>query len=587
MAITSISRMQQRRGLKADLPTNLAEGEFGWCLDTQELYIGNGAGYGGNSGILTEHTPNDQLITNRFDAGNAMIQASVVRSLGSKLNDAATVKDFGAKGDGIADDAPAINAAIASLLDRYGSPQPLVQSLRVALRLPAGSYRLASPILLYPYVSLIGDGADKTVLLATDGMSCMMQTADGSGQTGANIGLAGAQIPTKIMVADMTLDVNENYIDGVHLDRYQGVTFERVKFHGNHELGTGYSNLHRAVVLSSIGSATQTYHAQFVDCLFSNFTLAIESDDPVFYTTIDRCIFHDLYRAVNLGESANYNGPKWTVITQSRFYNIETHAVAIWSSNPGITSIANSFVQCCLNVGPNAIYWAPGTSLNSSVGDVFDAVPGVGDSGSANIIFDPQQNNISTVGGITGPTGPGGGATGPTGPGGGATGPTGPGGGATGPTGPGGGATGPTGPAGGGGSGSGTVNSGTANHLSYYQASGTAISQIGSVTWNSGTSLLYVDGNAELTGAVTADHYMSTAPGTPTLTSGSDIVLTPAGSVVINGPVTLASHTVSELSSIVPAAGSMAYCTNETGGAVPAFYDGTNWRRMTDRAIVS
>lgn len=36
-----------------------------------------------------------------------------------------------------------------------------------------------------------------------------------------------------------------------------------------------------------------------------------------------------------------------------------------------------------------------------------------------------------------------------------------------------------------------------------------------------------------------------------------------------------------------PAAGSHAYCSDETGGAVPVFGDGTNWRRVTDRAIAS
>lgn len=29
------------------------------------------------------------------------------------------------------------------------------------------------------------------------------------------------------------------------------------------------------------------------------------------------------------------------------------------------------------------------------------------------------------------------------------------------------------------------------------------------------------------------------------------------------------------------------YVSDETGGAVPAFNDGTNWRRATDRAVVS
>lgn len=34
-------------------------------------------------------------------------------------------------------------------------------------------------------------------------------------------------------------------------------------------------------------------------------------------------------------------------------------------------------------------------------------------------------------------------------------------------------------------------------------------------------------------------------------------------------------------------AGVMIYVTDEAGGAVPAFSDGTNWRRVTDRAVVS
>lgn len=31
----------------------------------------------------------------------------------------------------------------------------------------------------------------------------------------------------------------------------------------------------------------------------------------------------------------------------------------------------------------------------------------------------------------------------------------------------------------------------------------------------------------------------------------------------------------------------LIYVSDEAGGAVPAFSDGTNWRRVTDRAIVS
>ena len=62
MAIVQISRIQVRRGKKnqgSGVP-QLAGGEFGWAVDTRELYIGNGsvsegAPAVGNSKILTEH----------------------------------------------------------------------------------------------------------------------------------------------------------------------------------------------------------------------------------------------------------------------------------------------------------------------------------------------------------------------------------------------------------------------------------------------------------------------------------------------------------------------------------------------------
>lgn len=51
-------------------------------------------------------------------------------------------------------------------------------------------------------------------------------------------------------------------------------------------------------------------------------------------------------------------------------------------------------------------------------------------------------------------------------------------------------------------------------------------------------------------------------------------------------PCTIPSSTVAGAGSAATAA-QWKYITNESGGAVPAFSDGTNWRRCTDRAIIS
>jgi predicted deacylase len=66
-------------------------------------------------------------------------------------------------------------------------------------------------------------------------------------------------------------------------------------------------------------------------------------------------------------------------------------------------------------------------------------------------------------------------------------------------------------------------------------------------------------------------------------------VLRYAGSVwttVPAAPVQLLAVTVATLPSAAPAGG-MVYVSDESGGSVLAFSDGTNWRRVTDRAAVS
>lgn len=55
---------------------------------------------------------------------------------------------------------------------------------------------------------------------------------------------------------------------------------------------------------------------------------------------------------------------------------------------------------------------------------------------------------------------------------------------------------------------------------------------------------------------------------------------------LIKPQVTLNSYTVADLPSAATA-GQMIYVSDESGGGVPAFSDGTNWLRVTDRAVVS
>jgi hypothetical protein len=73
---------------------------------------------------------------------------------------------------------------------------------------------------------------------------------------------------------------------------------------------------------------------------------------------------------------------------------------------------------------------------------------------------------------------------------------------------------------------------------------------------------------------------------TDAVTAQSDLGTIVTAGILYPDQLVLPNYTVSTLPS-ASAPGGMIYVTNESGGAVPAFSDGTNWRRVTDRAIVS
>jgi hypothetical protein len=75
------------------------------------------------------------------------------------------------------------------------------------------------------------------------------------------------------------------------------------------------------------------------------------------------------------------------------------------------------------------------------------------------------------------------------------------------------------------------------------------------------------------------------------ITSGGDVgigVTAPSSRLDVDGAIKVKSYVKTALpSAATSGSGAMIYVSNEIGGAVIAFSDGTNWRRVTDRAVVS
>lgn len=82
------------------------------------------------------------------------------------------------------------------------------------------------------------------------------------------------------------------------------------------------------------------------------------------------------------------------------------------------------------------------------------------------------------------------------------------------------------------------------------------------------------------------ENVIVTGAGIP-LNKASNSQLLAALLVVIANNLTLPTFTVGTLPAASGNTRRMVYVSNEAGGAVPAFSDGTNWRRFTDRAVVS
>jgi hypothetical protein len=73
---------------------------------------------------------------------------------------------------------------------------------------------------------------------------------------------------------------------------------------------------------------------------------------------------------------------------------------------------------------------------------------------------------------------------------------------------------------------------------------------------------------------------------TEAVTQEADLGTMVTSGLIYPDQFVLPSYTTTTLPSAA-VAGAMIYVTNETGGPVPAFADGTNWRRVTDRTIVT
>jgi len=323
MAIVQISRITNRKGLIENLP-QLAGAELGWAIDSRQLFIGNGtlqegAPVIGNTEILTEfsditslsqYTYKDIAVGYAAQTGPTASDP-VVRTVQAKLDDFASVRDFGAVGDGSADDTAALNRALFQLYCVEANTQ-----IRRSLYFPAGTYRITESLVIPTYAKLVGEGADCTTILldtSSDISSLSAYVArygDSKQQTGVNIGSNGAVAPRNIEISSMTFETVE-ITDVFLVEDATQCYFDSVNFVGPLTSGNITSNLAGDDIAGVRFASTVSLicnQITFDKCRFTGLTYGINTDQEINGVSVSNSAFDTLYQGIILGTGTPING---------------------------------------------------------------------------------------------------------------------------------------------------------------------------------------------------------------------------------------------------------------------------------------
>lgn len=399
MAVVSISKIQIRRGQKntgSGLP-QLASGELGWAIDTQEMFIGNGsvaegAPAVGNTKILTEKD-NIFSLANAYtydvESGNTVTGANtsspVERSLQERLDDRVSVRSFGTRGDGSGDDSAALQRAIDQLY--LNSATKSDSESRVILHIEPGTYAISQTIYIPPYANIVGAGSEKTVI-AVSGNQPAFQTVNSLSEPGSyeNV-LAGEgnssdfeNQPRHIQIQGITIE-HAGQAQGIVLQNCRDSVFRDVAVKGTWTPGQALDTDWSAFELNSLSNVVETKNCKFENCSITGYCVAVKSD-----WDINRCTWSGILvdtallgfafgdNIATLGSPGQTTGPSNNTIENSNFANINRQAILITNGKENISS-QNRFENVGNNQGTekDPVYSVIkfGNPSNSSSGDWF------------------------------------------------------------------------------------------------------------------------------------------------------------------------------------------------------------------------
>ena len=456
MPIIEIAKIQVRRGQESQgqVP-QLAPGELAWAEDTQNLYIGKriseGANNDNNTRILTDKDLSNvfasalgavnflntstqyRLKDRQFKYGAGANQTlATTGTYFTKLDNWVSLTDFAPGGvwpptgldttalynasyntvditqilknaigeTGIANTGGGV--VLSTSIDLTVSYAPPLGPL--AIKIPAGTWVVQSPVYLPPYTTLVGEGIGMTTLIWSNfnnTVSPMFQTVDSNGKTfstgmfPAGNGQNARNVTLKNMTLQIPVGLNSTVTNAIlSLDNASNVLIENVYFGNatNDNVINAVSGVQIRTSSTQVTDLTMAYsdNIQLNNCWFNGMATGITNYGTVNRAIIENSKFTWLYNGIN---SYNYTAPSLIngVASNNRFENIGLEAIVIGAPGYQKYTYFISENNSYRNVGNNLVndtqqyttvlnfYDAGGQSIN----DYFDRMHNLNFASSA------------------------------------------------------------------------------------------------------------------------------------------------------------------------------------------------------------
>ena len=335
--------MQVRRGQTAQ--TNfpqLSSGEFGWSIDQQQLFIGNGsvaegAPAVGNTELITEHNiDNFFLLANNYTYGTSLstpVPNVETRSIQAKLDDSVNLNDFISVNDDNVTDLTDFTAVIQSAVN-YAT------SIKKPLTMPEGTFVISDTIYIPSFTELRGAGPGKTVIQnqsttstfqTIDADEFLFENMSGDSTSPRNIRINGISFISTLTNAEPIM----------RLDCIRDSTVDYCEFVGDTTvIGPTTSTQATAINFRSTGAypANLTNNVTIKNCNFYKIAAAVVSDYDIANIEITENTFKNLNEGIVLGKTVVPGvavGPQHVRITNNSFSHINRQAV--WAGSTGTT----------------------------------------------------------------------------------------------------------------------------------------------------------------------------------------------------------------------------------------------------------